>query len=1383
MQDAPDRQWARFSNYLDRALEISEAELPRWLAALRESDPGIAGRVEDALKVRKSAGFSEFLVGASLLPADALATATLIGRRVGPYEIDAEIGRGGMGSVWRARRADGRYEGTVAIKFVHAVWIGQAGEQRFLTEGILLGRLDHPNIARLLDAGILDGTQPYLILEYVEGEPIDAHCDRRRLGVIERAQLFLDVLAAVAHAHSHLIVHRDLKPSNVLVSGDGTVKLLDFGIAKLLEGDRAAAVTRSSATALTPQYAAPEQITGAPITTATDVYALGVMLYEQLTGQHPYGLRHESRRWLEDAILQAEPKAPSLAGFDDHAAAARGTSAKKLARSLRGDLDAIVLRTLQKSPSRRYVAANALAEDISRFLRGEVVLAQRDSIAYRALKFARRHRFGIAVTAGVMLALAGGMAATTYEAQVASQERSAALGARARALTQTAAARLRDSDVPGAMAILVALRPPQASDHALDAEVLSAFQEARAADNQLLALTGHGASVQMGSYAPDGRRIVTASLDSTARVWDAGTGKQLLVLAGHRDAVWSAVFSADGRRIVTASYDGTARVWDAANGRVLTELRGHTGRVVDAAISPDGRRIVTASADRTARLWDAATGKQLAILAGHTDTVRSAAFAPDGQRVVTASYDKTARIWNVITGREVLRLNGHTNQVWRAVFSPDGRRIATASFDETARIWDSSDGRQLLVLAGHRNVVTAAAFSPDGTRVATSSEDKTARLWDTTTGRELALLDGHTDMVTHAGFSPDGRRLVTSCLDATARIWEVPGGREILALAGHADLVSAAEFSADGRQVLTSSWDGVARLWNATTGGVMHALDPKAGHMEFASRSRDGARLVTAGDDTIVRIWDVDSGRQLFALGGHTDRVETVAFSPDGRRVVSASWDRTGRVWDTTTGRPLLVLRGHADKLDYASFSPDGRQIVTASFDRTARIWDAATGAQLTVLAGHSQRLSSALFSPDGKRVVTAASDRTARVWNPASGAQLLVLRGHRDIVEMAAYSPDATRIVTASYDHTARIWDAATSDQLTILSGHSDLVETAAYAPDGLRVVTASDDGTARIWDAHVLDLATQFNWAEAALFERLQPDERFEFGLPAATDERSWPQPASACDAAAAATYDPDRRSRGVVRSQMVAAMAIAACARDEGRAERPRRTYQHGRALAASGDWAGAIRELEEAQKLGYRTAAIDLAALIAEHDATERGGARARSLLEAAWHDGVTAAAFELGRLYEGAGSGLAVAPAGIGRDLRRAFDWYDKGARAGEPSALARLAAAAEDAALAAPGPAQRRAHLLDAFRCFAAAAERARLDDWPDEAWRNWRFRRASLARVLAAEGVMADVAQAYAGVRGRYASSARTLGQRVAAAITGHRPNSVDIPLPQSLP
>jgi serine/threonine protein kinase len=390
-------QWRKLAPYLDRGLELSPEARAAWLEDLRQSEPAVAGEVQRLLTLHEAADRDAFLDSASSLAPPRLRQP---GEVVGAYTLVSHIGRGGMGSVWRATRGDGRFERDVAIKFLN-IALADHGAARFRREGRILGRLSHPNIAQLLDAGTTPGGEAYLVLELVEGRPLDEHCETGRLPVSARVRVFLQVLDAVAFAHANLVVHRDLKPANVLVDSDGQVKLLDFGIAKLLDrgGEAAPAteLTRDGGPALTLAYAAPEQVSGGPVTTATDVYALGVLLYQVLTGRHP--AQHALGSYAETvhAILEAEPAPPSQA------------APERLRGALRGDLDTIVGTAVKKAPAERYASATAFAEDLRRALRDEPIAARPDSVGYRARKFARRNALGLAVVAIIVSALSVGL--------------------------------------------------------------------------------------------------------------------------------------------------------------------------------------------------------------------------------------------------------------------------------------------------------------------------------------------------------------------------------------------------------------------------------------------------------------------------------------------------------------------------------------------------------------------------------------------------------------------------------------------------------------------------------------------------------------------------------------------------------------------------------------------------------------------------------------------------------------------------------------------------------------------------------------------------------------------------------------------------------------
>ena len=584
---------------------------------------------------------------------------------------------------------------------------------------------------------------------------------------------------------------------------------------------------------------------------------------------------------------------------------------------------------------------------------------------------------------------------------------------------------------------------------------------------EIVLLKAHSGSVYSASFSPDGRRIVTASADNTARLWDAESGKEIAQLKAHSGKVWTASFSPDGRRMATASFDATARVWDTESGEEIVLLKAHSGSVYSVSFSPDGRRIVTASADNTARLWDAESGKGIALLKAHSGSVYGVSFSPDGCQVVTASADKTARLWDAESGKENALLEAHAETVWSVSFSPDGRWIVTASVDNTARVWNAESGKQIALLKGHLGWVYGASFSPDGRRIVTASVDGSARVWDAKSGKEISLLQAHAGGVRGASFSPDGRRIVTASVDGSARVWGAESGQAIALLKAHSGWVWNASFSPDGRRIATASFDATARVWDAESGKEIVLLKAHSGSVYSASFSPDGRRIVTASADNTARLWDAESGKEIAQLKAHSGKVWTASFSPDGRRIVTASSDHTARVWDAECGKEIALLKAHSGSVYGASFSPDGRWIVTASSDDTARVWDAESGEEIALLKAHSGSVYGVSFSPDGRQIATASWDNTARVWDAESGREIALLKAHTETVWSALFSPDGRRIVTASDDSTARVWDAESGKQIALLEAPMGAVRSASFSPDGRRIVTASFDATARVWDA----------------------------------------------------------------------------------------------------------------------------------------------------------------------------------------------------------------------------------------------------------------------------------------------------------------------------
>jgi WD40 repeat protein len=1015
-------------------------------------------------------------------------------RCVGDYELLGEVGRGGMGVVYKARQIS--LNRVVALKMILAgSHAGPADLARFKAEAEAAARLLHPNVVQIYEVGEHDGL-PFFSLEFVPGGSLDKKRAGTPLPARQAAALVRTLALAVHAAHERGIVHRDLKPANVLLADDGTPKITDFGLAKRLDE---VGQTASGAVVGTPPYMAPEQARGQSkeVGPAADVYALGAILYELLTGRPPFKAATAVETLLQ--VLGDEPASPRL-----------------LQPGVPADLETICLKCLAKQPAQRYGSASALADDLNRSLDGRPVQARPVGRLERAWRWCRRNPAVAGLLAAVALVVAAGTATSWYLAADAIREKGRAdvktTEAEGNAERATAKARealenekkaqdnaaetrrrigefcvshgVRLAEEGDLFDALVWFAEPLVQDAGNpNAEAMARLRLAahwRYAPRPVLTqVRFHEGPLRYAEFGPDGSRIVTAGDDST-QVWDAVTGRPLSPPLKQQYVGGPPVFSPEGC-LVAAGAGNTARVWDAATGRAVTPPLKHDDELRFAAFSPDGRRLVIAAGGQTdkpgsARVWDVVTGQPLGPPLKHEGRVNHAAFSPDGRRVVTASWDGTARVWDAATGQPLSPPLKHQGYLMHVAFSPDGRLVVTASGDTTARVWEAATGQPLSPPLKHQSHVTHAAFSPDGGRVVTASWDGTARVWEAATGQPLTPPLKHQSRVNHAAFSPDGRRVVTASRDTTARVWDAATGQPLSPPLQHQGEVSHAKFSPDGRLLLTTSGDldhpGEARVWEAATG---QPLSPPLKHQGFVNHavfSPDSRWVVTASLDKTARVWDAATGQPLSPPLKHQGYVNHAAFSPDGRLVVTASFDGTARVWDAATGQPLSPPLKHQGHVIHAAFSPDSRRVVTASRDTTARVWDAATGQPLSPPLKHQGHVIHAAFSPDGRRVATASQDGTARVWDAATGQPLGPPLKHKSSVNHAVFSPDGRRVVTATGEPTnrpgeARVWDAATGQPLSPPLKHQGRVNHAAFSPDGGRVVTASWDGTARVWDA----------------------------------------------------------------------------------------------------------------------------------------------------------------------------------------------------------------------------------------------------------------------------------------------------------------------------
>jgi WD40 repeat protein/serine/threonine protein kinase len=720
------------------------------------------------------------------------------------------------------------------------------------------------------------------------------------------AQIGVQVAGALEYAHQQGVLHRDIKPSNLLLDRQTTVWVTDFGLAKASDSDD---LTHTGDVIGTLRYMPPEAFEGQS-DARSDVYSHGLTLYELLAFRPAF--EEKDRHKLIKQVTTGEP--PRL---------------DRLNPEVPRDLVTIVHKAMERDARQRYPSAGELAADLQRFADDEPIKARPIGAAERLARWCR-HNPGLAgaVGAAVLFLLLGTLVSSLLavhalaeakradrEAKIAGEKETHIRQAKQESDRRYYASEMKLASLDaeaGQMGFVQqrmdSLRQRLGGEQESGDPELRGFEWyylQRLFQLELRTLRGHGNGVTGVAYSPDGRRLASASVDQTVKVWEAATGKEMLTLKGHTGAVASVAYSPDGRCLASAGWDRTVRVWDAATGQELLKLQGHTDGVTGVAYSPDGRCLASAGWDQTVKVWDAAGGKELFNLKGHTAWVSSVAYSPDGRCLASASWDGTVKVWDAASGKWLRNLEGHREPVFKVAYSPYGGRLVSASGDQTVKVWDAATGDCLRTLEGLTAGVCSVAYSPDGLRLASASHNQTVKVWDLNTGKELLTLKGHTSRISAGipslAYSPDGRCLASASLDQTVKVWDAASGQECLTIKVHTN-----------------------RVW-----GVAY--------------SPDGKRIASASNDRTVKVWDAATGKYLRTLEGHMGQVACVAYSPDGKRIASASYDGTVKVWDAATGKVLLTLQGLPDGVFGVAYSPDGGCLASANWDKTVKVWDAAS--------------------------------------------------------------------------------------------------------------------------------------------------------------------------------------------------------------------------------------------------------------------------------------------------------------------------------------------------------------------------------------------------------------------------------------------------------
>jgi WD40 repeat protein/serine/threonine protein kinase len=1075
----------------------------RYLNDACGADAALRARVDALLAAHDDAG--TFLVSADRTAEARFAETT--GTTIGRYKLLEQIGEGGMGVVFMAEQRHPVHR-RVALKIIKPGMDTRQVIARFEAERQALALMEHPNIARVLEAGTTDAGRPYFVMELVKGLPITRYCDENKLSTRQRLALFVLVCQAVQHAHLKGIIHRDLKPTNVLVSVTDdekpVPKVIDFGIAKATAGqsltDRTL-FTEFRQLVGTPLYMSPEQAETSAlldVDTRSDVYALGVVLYELLTGTTPFDKQRLARAASEEVrriIREEEPPRPStristLGPALTVVSAQRQTDAKKLGPIVRGELDWIVMRALEKDRRRRYETASDLAQDVERYLQDQPVEACPPSKLYRLRKRVRKYRVPLGVGTALVLLLLGLGGFSYYRIaranRLAEQRAREAISAKretelllARSLVDQADAIEMTGGARRSRAIYA-----QAAKALADLGVstlpadLGLHESYNGHPPPLMELSGHGDAILSAAFCPDGRHALTASEDETLKYWDLRTGTVVHTLSGHKRWVIGCAVSPDGNRALSAGDDGTVRLWDLKAGRELKTLRGHTGPVRVVAFTSDGKRAISGGADKTARLWDLDTGETTRVFE-HDDTVAAVAISADDRRVLVGTNllrgARQAVLWDVDSGR-LLHAFQTPNGARSVAILPDGRRAVMGGFFSGVRLVDVESGKFLKMLANTTNSCIALVPSRDGRRLLTGAADGSVCIREIDSDTEVGGMVESNESIRAVAFSPDERLVLAGGIDRVLRVWPATRSAELVvpALPG-IKWLQGAKFSDDGLLLYASTHLGF--ILDAATGMALRRSGPvdRSAAAEFAA---DAATLITI-DKFGVTVADADSFQPLCQFNVPTGI--PFWFGGSRSRVIVSTTGGEVTLWDARSGRLLHNLANEGDAVRCV-ISKDGETAVTQMPSSPLRIWNTSDGSEIARVPVSATVVAMA-YAPDDRTVLAGCENGVIHVIGLQPPRETVRLSGHSSAIEGVSMSADGTLLLSSSNDGSIRLWDVATRRTIHAFLGAGRPARVA-IAPDGRRMILTRE----RPGEVGLLDLSI-WNLDRVADYRRFEP------------------------------------------------------------------------------------------------------------------------------------------------------------------------------------------------------------------------------------------------------------------------------------------------------